>query len=369
MNNLIRHQIALLLVDGLGAQKASMLLSAVKKPEDIFQSPDKVFKRLPGIGTKIIGRIRKFDKWDLVDQILEKTEKGGWWLISQADEEYPEALRHIHSPPLLLWGMGDRNILNDLCFAVIGTRRPSSYGKEAAQFFSEKIVEKGFTIISGLALGIDTIAHQSAVKFNKPTIAVLGSGIDVIYPAENKKLVEKIVDTGGAVISEFPLGRKPDAPNFPTRNRVVSGMSKGVLVVESELTGGSMITANLALEQGREVFVVPHTIKSKRGMGCNSLIKSGAGKLVMNEQDIFEEFSALMVVEKENGLASPTPDMSKLSEFQKKLVEFIGSKELHIDELSEGLNKPTHELLVDLLDLEMDGFIKALQGKRFTTIS
>jgi len=211
-------------------------------------------------------------------------EKNHIDIISIQDEEYPKLLKEIYDPPICLYIKGNKEVLNNNSIAIIGCREASNYGLSVANRFAYNLSKQNINIISGLARGIDSEAHLGAVKANQKTIAVLGNGLDSIYPKENIKLVQNILNSGGAIISEYPLGTKPKKENFPARNRIISGMSKGVLVVEAKEKSGTLITVDFALEQGRDVFVIPGNINSINSVGTNDLIKQGA-KLVTSWEE------------------------------------------------------------------------------------
>ena len=210
-------------------------------------------------------------------------------IISIEDEEYPVLLKNIYNPPINLYIRGNKNILNNLSIGIIGCRDFSEYGKRIAEKFSYHISKNNINIISGLAYGIDSFAHIGAIMAKQRTIAILGNGLDTIYPKENIKIANKILELEGAIISEFPLGTRPQKINFPSRNRIISGMSKGILVVEAKEKSGTLITVDFALEQGRDVFVIPGNIDSENSVGTNELIKQGA-KLVTDWKEIVEEY-------------------------------------------------------------------------------
>lgn len=214
-------------------------------------------------------------------------QKNNISIISIEDKEYPQLLKEIYDPPICLYVKGNKQILNNQALAIIGCREASSYGLKVAQEFAFNISKQNINIISGLARGIDSASHLGAVKANQKTVAILGNGLDTIYPKENIKLAQNILNSGGAIISEYPLGTEPKKENFPARNRIISGMSKGVLVVEAKEKSGTLITVDFALEQGRDVFVVPGNINSINSVGTNDLIKQGA-KLVTNWEECIE---------------------------------------------------------------------------------
>lgn len=285
----LRVLLALSIIPGFGCRRVFNLLKQTEDPERIFHLGKRELRAVEGIGEASALSVLSFDDWEKVDHILEKTEQNGSEIISLADPEYPDLLKQIYDPPILFWIRGDAEALKLPGVAVVGTRNTSPYGRKMAGKFTGELAEKDLCIFSGLAHGIDAIAHKTALEHNARTVAVLGSGIDNLYPRENAALANEIVRSGGAVITEYPLGTNPDAGNFPIRNRIVSGMSLGVLVIESGVKGGSMITADLALDQNREVFAVPHPVLSPSGTGCNYLIKRGAAKLIQTVDDIIEE--------------------------------------------------------------------------------
>lgn len=368
INNHHRALIALLQVPEFGARRAKILLqkTGVDSAEDLFKLKLPDLLRIDGFGEQISLKLAEFDDWEKVDSILEKTEKSGARLIAVDEEQYPELLRQIYDPPPVIWVKGDLSVLNQPGIAVIGTRQPGPYGVKQAEWWTEKLVQKGICINSGLAYGVDAKAHQAALNNSGKTIAVLGSGIDVMYPAKNSRLATQIIESGGAVITEYPPGSAPDAGNFPERNRIVSGMSHGVLVIESGIKGGSMITARCALDQNREVFVVPHPLGYMKGEGCNYLIRTGQGKLVQSVRDILDEVS---ISEDENRSTDKPQKQSwkelDLPDEAVQICSLLENDALHIDQLSETLKKPTFKLLPLLLDLEMQGAIKQKAGKYF----
>lgn len=341
--------------------------TGVEDPSELFNMKIPDLLRFDGFGEHIAKNFVEFDEWKKVDSILEQTEKTGAELISIDDPHYPPLLRHIFDPPLLLWVKGNKEVLISDGVAVVGTRRASKYGLSQAKEWAGKLTGAGLCVNSGLAYGVDAASHRAALESGGKTIAVLGSGIDVIYPAKNRGLALDIIKKGGAIITEFQPGAAPDAVNFPERNRIVSGMSHGTLVVESAVKGGSMITARSSLDQNREVFVIPHPLDSLGGQGCNYLIRTGQGKLVQSMDDILVEISVHtdsdpQKVEEDTGKKWESLDLDELS---KEICQLLTENELHIDQISEKIEKPVHALLPTLLDLEMKGAIKQKAGKYF----
>jgi len=366
--NHYRALLALQLVPELGLRRIKLLLDKNRKKDatEIFKMNISDILRTDGIGERLAKNIVQFENWKKADEILLQTEKAGAFLVAIDDPHYPTLLRHIYDPPTLLWVKGSKDVLNSDGLAVIGTRRPGKYGSNQAGRWVRKLTDAGLCINSGLAYGIDAIAHREALNAGGKTIAVLGSGIDVIYPAKNSHLVHRMIETGSAVITEFPPGTAPDAVNFPERNRIVSGMSHGVLVVESGIKGGSMITARSALDQNREVFVIPHPLNYPGGEGCNYLIKTGQGKLVQNISDILDEISVQTgdVTDQKAPTAKKWESM-ELDEDESMICTILQESEMHIDQISEKAEKQVFTLLPLLLNLEMKGAVKQKAGKYF----
>lgn len=367
-NNHHRSLLALLQIPDFGVRRIKILLdlTGVEDASELFNMKLPDLLRIDGFGEQVAKSFVQFDEWDKVDSILEETEKNGAELISIDDEHYPPLLKHTYDPPILLWVKGNKETLLADGIAVVGTRRPGKYGLKQAEVWAQKLTAAGLCVNSGLAYGIDAASHRAALESGGKTVAVLGSGIDIIYPAKNSKLASDIMEQGGAVITEYPPGAAPDAVNFPGRNRIVSGMSHGVLVVESAIKGGSMITARYGLDQNREVFVIPHPLDYAGGQGCNYLIRAGQGKLVQSIEDILDEISV------QTGSGSQQTQQARkkwesleLDQVSKEICELLKETDLHIDQISEKIEKPTYRLLPTLLDLEMKGAIKQKAGKYF----
>ncbi len=374
-NKILKNLLALSLVRGLGAFRINSFTKNKEHIERVFDFSKKELKKFEGIGYLSAKEIHSFKNWDEVDDILVKTEKIGAKIITIFDEEYPLYLKHIYSPPAFFWLKGDANVLNKQSIAVIGTRKPTQYGKKMAAKITAQLAEEGLCVVSGLAYGIDAIAHKAALDAEGTTIAVLGSGIDNIYPKKHASLAQRIVENGGAVITEFPPGAAPDAGNFPVRNRIVSGMSLGVLVVESGVQGGSMITAELGLDQNREIFALPHNMDNLSGTGGNYLIKTGAAKLVQNIQDILNEIAfegkAETEIKTDTKSIIPKPkrwEEMNLDPISVSICELLQENPVQVDDIGEKLNMPTSKLLVSLLQLEMKGLVQQQAGKHFKLI-
>lgn len=292
---------------------------------------------------------------ELAEEELEKAQKAKIQILFIKDEDFPQELKEIPYPPLFLYVKG--KLSQGKKFAIVGTRKPTPYGKEVASLFAEALLEGGLTLVSGLARGIDTIVHRVSVEKKGQTIAILGSGLDVIYPPENRELYHQILETGGAVISEFPLGTKPRKENFPRRNRLITGLSLGVLVIEAGERSGTLITARWAQEQGKEVFAVPGNIFSAQSKGTNFLLKEGAIP-VSHPREILEYYGIDTEPSK-----TPSKKEEKLSPEEELLLSLLSEGPLHFEVLVERSSLSAPELLQILTELEFKGLIKGLPGK------
>ena len=278
------YKVWLSLIKNLGIKRYTSLIQKFKFNKAIWNASKKELLKVEGIGKQLSEIISNKDLKQYVEKHIKYMEKNYIDIISIQDKEYPKLLKEIYDPPVFLYIRGNKHILNNESIAIIGCREASKYGLSVANEFAYNLSKHNINIISGLARGIDSEAHLGAVRANQKTIAVLGNGLDTIYPKENIKLVQNILNSGGAIISEYPLGTQPKKENFPARNRIISGMSKGVLVVEAREKSGTLITVDFALEQGRDVFVIPGNINSINSVGTNDLIKQGA-KLVTSWEE------------------------------------------------------------------------------------
>jgi DNA processing protein len=319
---------------------------------------------LPGLSEKLAAIQRSH----ALSHELTRLQAARMTVLTIVDPHYPQSLRWIPDPPLVLYTRGTLRQEDSLAVAVVGSRRPSNYGKLMAQRLSTELVQHGFTVVSGLARGIDSLAHQGALQAGGRTVAVLGSGMNVIYPPENRRLCETISDTG-VVMSEFPLDTKPDRWNFPRRNRIISGLALGTLVVEAAANSGALHTARHALEQGREVFAVPGRIDVPNSRGTHSLIKQGA-KLVEGINDILAEFPEAVqasACQQQSALTCPAKPQTTadLSAEEAQLLALIQPEETHIDALIQASQLPAHVVASILVTLELRGLIRQFPGKFF----
>lgn len=353
--------VSLNLVTDIGSIRLHKLLEFFEKPENIFKAPLEKLMAVSGIGEKIADRVRSLKKEDL-DKELALVKKYGLKIFTQEDKEYPENLKNIPDPPIVLYVKGRLQEEDKFSIAIVGSRRASFYGLDNARKFAGDLAAKGFTVISGMARGIDTYAHRGALKQAGRTLAVMGSGFNHIYPKENKGLAEEIAQNG-AVISEFPIDTEPLKQNFPRRNRVISGLSLGVLVAEAAQNSGALITADFALEQGREVFALPGKVDSRNSFGTNGLIKQGA-KLVSCVDDIIEEFN----LEVNPNFATQhlkTKGAHRLSDEESLVYNSVSEEPVYLDEILEKTNLNSSRILELILKLQIKKLIRQLPGKQF----
>lgn len=366
MSEHLKYWVWLNSIPNVGAVKGSLLINHFGDPKSIWEASEAELKTAPFLNARTIGFLtdEKYKKETLKQ--LKVIEDLKIKIITIKDGLYPYYLKNIYDPPIILYVRG--NILEEeKCVAVVGSRRATSYGLRMAETISHELARLGVTVISGMARGIDTHAHKGALKAGGRTIAVLGCGPDIAYPSENKQLMAEIIDTG-AVISEFRPGMQPIATNFPARNRIISGISQGVVVIEAGERSGSLITAEFALEQGREVFAVPGNINSFSSVGTNNLIKDGA-KIVTNVDDILEELKVYHLKGKEPGIerkeAFDELKFKGLDSEERKLVECLKSESLHIDILADKSGLSVKAVNSILVMLELKGIVEQAPGKIF----
>lgn len=287
--DLMKYWIWLASVEGLGPVKKFALLNKFETAKRIYNATEKEILKVDGMSDKIIQNMQKAKDAKLLEKYEKYILKNDIKIINISDDNYPAKLKNIYAPPITIFAKGDISLLNSKSIAIVGSREPSKYGIYVAEKFSKELSKEGITIVSGLARGIDTFAHVGALSSFGKTIAVLGSGIDVVYPKENAKYYREISEKG-LIISEYIVGTAPESKNFPQRNRIISGLSDGVLVVEARKNSGTMITTDFALEQGKELYVIPGNITSNLSAGTNNLIKEGA-KLVTDVYEILEDLN------------------------------------------------------------------------------
>ncbi len=364
---------ALTRIEGLGVRGAHKLIEHFGSPQGVYHAS---LTELEGCGLAAPVAQAVFAQAGLkeAEEEIAAAAKLGCRLLTYGSADFPPLLKEIADPPIVLYVRGEADMLSRFAVAIVGTRRPTAYGTSVAHRLARDLAERQLVIVSGMARGIDSAAHLGALEAHGKTVAVLGSGADVLYPRENRKLAEKIM-ASGALVSEFPLGTSPSPENFPIRNRIISGLSLGVVIVEAAEYSGSLITARLAVEQNREVFAVPGNITTAQSFGPNHLIKQGA-KLVDQWMDVIEEFRAevrmqlLPPVEASEGqLATPKSASlfeASLTPDQKSVYEVLRSDEtLFVDSILGAVGLPPPRVLAALLELEMSGLIRQLPGKTF----
>jgi DNA processing protein len=370
INKESRDWLALSFVTGIGSRTALTLIDNFGKPSACFNASPRDLESL-GIKQDLIEQLQSAEAYKRADRELLELARLCGRAIAIASPEYPSLLRETYDPPIVLYSSGAlQGAFAQPLLAIVGSRRCSTYGRNVAEMLGRELAGRGVTIVSGLARGIDSAAHQGALDGKGLTVAVMGTGLDDVYPKENKRLAEKVRENG-VLLSEFPLGTPPLSQNFPFRNRIISGLSFGVMVIEGAERSGSLITARMAYEQGREVFAVPGNITSSKSFGPNYLIKDGA-KLVQTWRDVVEEFPTdvkadiLSAERAQSNATQLTLDEVALSEVEKKVLSRLKSDEqIHIDELVRQTRLNIADLLSALLSLEMSDRIKQLPGKYF----
>lgn len=359
----LKYWLALNSLPDVGPVLARKLLTVFGNPENIFRLSVDELKRVENIGENRARSIVGFKQWDMIQREIDGAMTIDAKLITIKDKAYPQALRNLHDAPPVLYVKGEIKDCDRYALAIVGSRASTSYGIRVAEKLSYEIAAYGLTIISGLARGIDAASHKGALRAGGRTVAVLGSGIDVPYPPENRGLMDAITSSG-AVISEFPLGTKPFKENFPRRNRIISSLSLGILVVEAAVDSGSLITVGYALEQGKEIFAVPGNIISKNSKGTNDLIKKGA-KLVESAEEVIDELRPqIKGILREEKIMSGKP-RPEISGEEAVLYKYLSHDPVHIDEIVRGTKIPSGKALSILLNLELKGIISQTEGKLF----
>jgi|FLOH01.1.fsa_nt_gi DNA processing protein len=345
--------ISLTAVEGVGPGRIRSIIRTYPHLDDIAKLTVKDLLQVERISHDIAGKIKKVDL-DYGQIALDKIQKLGGFYSSYWDDDFPEPLRSVYDAPIGIFVLGTLQSIP--CISIVGTRKPTPYGKKTTQNLTTALCHAGLGIVSGFARGTDTISHATALEQGGYTIAVLGNGVDICYPAENHKIRDQIIEKG-AVISEFPPGTHPDAKHFPRRNRVISGLSRGVVVIEAGKKSGAVISALYALDQNREVFAVPGKIDNPMSYGCHRLIQQGA-KLVTSVHDILLELKLEKVPQQITLLPN-------LTEEEERVFRILGTDEVHIDDLCSELQMDTPEMLSILLMLELKSLIIQQPGKYF----
>lgn len=349
------------LVKGIGPSKLQALLDYYGSMDAAWHANEYELQRL-GFDKRAIKNLLKAQKQLDLNREMARVQQAGVRIITWASSEYPPYLKEIPNAPPLLYIKGSLDELDQWAVAIVGTRRATSYGKQVTRELVAELVKQNVTIVSGLARGIDGVAHQTAVEMNGRTIGVLGSGVDAIYPAEHRKLAHLIAEGHGAIVSEYGMGVQPEAKNFPPRNRIISGLSLGVIVVEAGERSGALITTNFALEQNREVFAVPGNVKSPVSRGPNRLIQQGA-KLVMRVEDVLEELNLSLVVAR-TAVQMALPDSNE----EMQLFQQLATEPLHIDDLCRLTGMSANVVSSTLTLMELKGMVHRVDQMSFARL-
>lgn len=347
------------LVPGIGVQRANDLKRTFGSLEAAWRAPEREFAplKLPGF---VIAHLLKYRQIFDLDAEIRKIERLGAELLTLDDAQYPYLLRAITNPPMVLYIQGELKAEDSRALAIVGTRKATKLARDIARDFASELASNGVTIVSGLAQGIDYEAHQGALDVKGRTIAVLGSGIDVIYPRQHTQLARSII-ANGALVTEFPPGTPPEAANFPRRNRIISGISQGVLVVEAPLRSGALITATAAGEQGRDVFAIPASLNNTMGHGCNRLIQDGA-KLVMETADIISDLQPAAEARQTRMIAE---QISADSPLEAKVLSYLQGDPAHVDDIARQSGLPVSEVLGLLTLLELKGLAQSVAPMQY----
>ena len=364
--NSTEASVALNMLPTIGPVRLRKLLQVFETPERILSARGGALRAVDGVGAEVVDQITRWESIVDLQGELQRIRDFGAQVITAESPLYPRQLREIHAPPIVLYVWGEITERDQHAIGVIGSRRTTHYGTESAKKLSYQLAYAGLTVISGLARGIDTAAHQGALAAKGRTIAVIGSGLMNLYPPENAALAEKIRSGNGAIVSEFSMQIEPDRQTFPMRNRIISGWSHGILVVEAGLNSGALITATQALEQGRSIYAVPGHINAPSAHGSNRLIQQGA-KLVMEASDILDDLEVLLPEAKPSPEAAARP-LPTLTADERRVYDAIEATETSIDDISTKSDLPSGTVSSTLLRLELKRLVKQLPGKYFVKL-
>ena len=360
MSETRQYWVAFSLVKGIGAVRFQALLNFFGDPQIAWGAPTEALREA-GLSEKVIENVVELRSAINLDQVWDQLEAKGITVLIQTDENYPRRLQELEQPPPVLYMLGELTSEDEWAVAVVGTRRVTAYGRQVAEDIAGTLARNGISVISGLARGIDSISHQAALHAGGRTIAVLGSGLDRIYPPENRRLAEQIA-AHGALISDYAPGTPPEASNFPPRNRLISGLSLAVVIVEAGQTSGALITAAFAADQGREVFAVPGNISSPGSKGTNRLIRDGAQPLLHPEQ-VLEALELTMVAEQRTARVVLPADA-----VEAQLFEALGREPLHIDEIRSRTDLPIEKVTATLALMELKGMVRQVGGMQYIVL-
>lgn len=357
----IFYRLALGQVENVGTKTAKKLINHFGSAKEVFRLSTRELMQVQGMVHHRATAISGFSGWQAVEHEFDFALKNGVQVISFTEEHYPNRLKHCEDGPLVIFKKGDANLSSDRMLSIVGTRKVTDYGRQMTRKLVESLVPYGITVVSGLAYGVDGEAHKACVDFGVPTVAVLGHGLNKIYPTVHTRLANEMLESGGALISEFTTDSKPDRENFPQRNRIVAGMCDATLVIESAAKGGSIITAELANSYHRDVFALPGRIGDPRSEGCNKLIKGHRAALLESVKDL-EYVMGWTLPEKAKPIQKKI--FVDLSTEEEEVLSLLREKgKTQIDELSLSLQSPVSMAMVHLLNLELNGLVRSLPGK------
>lgn len=355
-----QYWVAFSLIRGIGAVRFRRLLSEFGSLQEAWQASSSALAQT-GLSPKLVENILDIRQQVDVDQLWERIQKLEIQVLTWQDASYPRRLKEIDQPPPVLYLKGNLLEQDELAVAVVGTRKVTHYGRQVAQEIAAGLAQSGVTVISGLARGVDAIAHAAAMDQGGRTIAILGCGVDRIYPPENRPLAQRILQQG-ALLSDYPPGTAPDATNFPPRNRIISGLSLAVVVVEAGEKSGALITASFAADQGRDVFAVPGNIHAPQSVGTNRLIQEGAYPFV-SVQDLLETLDIVMITQQTDARKTLTTDPTEA-----KLLEALTTQPIHVDELARLVELPVAQVSSTLTILELKGYVRSLGGMNYVAV-
>ena len=353
------------LLPQIGSNRVQNLLEHFGSAQSVLSAPANEIRNVGGIGTDLARTIAGWEDTIDLARELRRIKEVGADIVTLESGDYPELLREIHSPPLVLYVLGRLDARDRTAVAIVGSRRATAYGLTCAKKFGFQLAHAGVTVISGLARGIDTAAHEAALAAKGRTVSVIGSGLGKLYPPENQALADRIASSGGAVVTEFPVDYNPDKQSFPLRNRIVAGWGQGVLVVEAPKRSGALITANQALESGRNIYAVPGAIDRPSSQGCNALIQSGA-KLVTDAGDVLEDLGTLFPMESTGPQPTRTP--GNLSAEEAVIYDALDASEVQLEQIIEATGLAPAVVSSTLLRLEMKKLVKQLPGNHFVKL-
>jgi DNA processing protein len=356
----VKYWVGFNLVKGIGAARLRVLLQYFGDIESAWNASPQALAST-GLGSKVIETFLQVRREVDLESVMKRIQSKGITVLTWEDETYPRRLKEIDQPPPVLYLRGSLLPADEWTVAIVGTRRITAYGRQVTEEIATTLARSGVTIVSGLARGVDSVAHKAALDAGGRTIGVLGSGVDVIYPNEHRLLAERMV-ASGALLSDYAPGTSPDGVNFPPRNRIISGLSLAVIVVEAGQQSGALITAEFAAEQGRDVFAVPGNINSPQSVGCNSLIQQGARPL-LQARDVLEALDLTMVQEQRTARSILPADAT-----EQQLLAMIGQQPVHIDDIRHQINLPVEQVTAALAMMELKGMVRSVGGMRYVAV-